>query len=1042
MVQRIVIVVAILALASAALGQTASLTYNSTVNQGMTYPGRLASDGGGGIYVTEPPTGSVLQYDATGALVGTFAIDEGPVGIGVHPTNGNIYVSRLDGVVGIYDAAFTPLGALDPTPFTLTAPNDIAVHPTTGEVYVVDSALHQVFVFDGTTGTLARMWGLEGQGMGELQTTQAIAVDPATDYVLVADTDNFRVQVYDSTGIFQFKFGYRTAYVGSGSVAWMPRSVGLAVDDCSNIYVSDALMGTVRIFTPMGVDYNIGAAPVGYGTNPGELRVPGDMMIVGTTAYVASTNNAAVEVYDVACSTGFTTNRPPASPAQMNPLRRLSPRTPEMPDNPFDIVQVIREGGYAREFDLNRDQSVDTQDLRIAVEHFGGATVADFLNTGSGMGPMSGGHPFDEPPHMLVHETGAAYPWICSRCHNMEGAPAGGIITVEGQENLCLSCHSSAKQGGPSLVGGLGTGNQHVWAAPAVSGSVPGPNPGSELNDYLSGGDIRCGTCHDPHTSTVGAPYLRLNNDAGGLCKDCHRGAGAPIEHAQNHTKYCTDCHDIHASEGANLSLVTTHLDTYMFGPVDVTFTDNTVSIGAGGFVDPDPAVRGICEACHDYPSDNTEIQPPHTLDPGMPLCTNCHTHSNGFEPGVPGFAEGEYVSDGICAECHTDFHATWELTLHEEALVTLNNIGQGTNPFCLPCHTVGFGEPTGYVDEATTPELAGVQCENCHEAGGAHVSAPLAVDMLIDKASEMCGSCHQGVHHPQIEEWSESGHAATHESAHGIQSCYSCHAPLGDQGDPPVTLDVECAACHDAHARTENSSRAVPPRDYQLLYPDLAFPTPSVTVADNTDGARYNLCGQCHRSRGRTWDSTSRGPHHSLQVNTLVGEMPMPGDVQDPDFPNIGDPIYSTIHNTANAQCVNCHMYTAPFEEGPPEVEAITGHTWHMNTLACAGCHTPGSGFDVAIRLPALQAEIQAGIDDITARLSNWGVAVGGDPLYWEYSCCGGPSDQSGFPDWVLKTRYLLKWIENDLSLGAHNPRFVRDEVAAAQALLTNNGY
>jgi hypothetical protein len=231
---------------------------------------------------------------------------------------------------------------------------------------------------------------------------------------------------------------------------------------------------------------------------------------------------------------------------------------------------------------------------------------------------------------------------------------------------------------------------------------------------------------------------------------------------------------------------------------------------------------------------------------------------------------------------------------------------------------------------------------------------------------------------------------------------------------------------------------------DYQLLYPDLLFPTPSVAEADNTDPSRYNLCGQCHHSRGRVWTATSRGPHHSLQVNTLVGEMGMPGDVQDPDFPTVGN--YNTAHQygigPTSAQCVTCHMYTAPHEDGPPEVAAITGHTWHINELACEVCHDPNGGFAVAIVLPALQSEIQAGIDDITARLSNWGVAVGGDPMYWEYSCCGGPSDQSTFPDWLLKTRHLLKWVENDVSLGAHNPGFVRAEVASAQTLLTNNGY
>ena len=55
-------------------------------------------------------------------------------------------------------------------------------------------------------------------------------------------------------------------------------------------------------------------------------------------------------------------------------------------------------------------------------------------------------------------------------------------------------------------VGGDGKGNSHAWAVPASNSEVPGPAAGSELGLHLDNGNIRCGTCHDPHTSTIGAP--------------------------------------------------------------------------------------------------------------------------------------------------------------------------------------------------------------------------------------------------------------------------------------------------------------------------------------------------------------------------------------------------------------------------------------------------------------------------------------------------------------------------------------------------------
>ena len=168
-------------------------------------------------------------------------------------------------------------------------------------------------------------------------------------------------------------------------------------------------------------------------------------------------------------------------------------------------------------------------------------------------------------------------------------------------------------------------------------------------------------------------------------------------------------------------------------------------------------------------------------------------------------------------------------------------------------------------------------------------------------------------------------------------------------------------------------------------------------------------------------WDSTSRGPHHSLQANVFVGEMPVPDGT--PDLV----PYVESDHIGLEQQCNTCHMYTAGHEDGPPEVVAITGHSWHVNHEACVGCHD--SIEDVEGLQAALQSLVEVRLNAIKSAL--------GDPSVWEYSCCGGPSDQSGVTEDVLKARFLVKYIEGDASLGVHNPGYVRAILEAAEDLL-----
>lgn len=97
-----------------------------------------------------------------------------------------------------------------------------------------------------------------------------------------------------------------------------------------------------------------------------------------------------------------------------------------------------------------------------------------------------------------------------------------------------------------------------------------------------------------------------------------------------------------------------------------------------------------------------------------------------------------KYLGVKVCKGCHKDQYKVWETLAMAKAMDALKSdkakaISKDAekDPKCLECHTVGFGEESGYkapdpkkkeeVDKAKA--LEGVQCESCHGPGGKYVS-------------------------------------------------------------------------------------------------------------------------------------------------------------------------------------------------------------------------------------------------------------------------------------------------------------------------------
>lgn len=419
----------------------------------------------------------------------------------------------------------------------------------------------------------------------------------------------------------------------------------------------------------------------------------------------------------------------------------------------------------------------------------------------------------------------------------------------------------------------------------------------------------------------------------------------------------------------------------------------------------------------------------------------------------------GDFVGSERCFTCHSRTHDEWIQTRHAQAYDDLVELGQETNSVCLTCHTTGFGKDGGFQSASTTLDLASVGCESCHGASGAHVRdvSNRSLRPPVSMSADWCGQCHNGFHHDLYSEWASSGHAAVTESVAEelfegtvATSCGVCHsgdvrkATLVDgetitdallSGVHPEDQNaVACAVCHDPHAITGNAISPLAGHDRQLRYAEVKYPEPTNVIASTMDPNRFNLCGQCHHSRGRDWTSNSRGPHHSVQSNVYFGEMPTPAG-QEPLVPN-----QNTTHRFVAKQCVTCHMQLeSPLNDADPDSSIGDTHVGHIFVIesyagcVASGCHPTAEATqsDTA----AIHAEVQGRLDALKARM--------GAASTWQYSSTGGPaaSAQSSIPVQVRKVRFLMAYIESDGSLGVHNPPYIRSMLTEAEDLLTEAG-
>jgi uncharacterized repeat protein (TIGR01451 family) len=156
-------------------------------------------------------------------------------------------------------------------------------------IYVADTNNHRIQQFD-SNGNFLSQWGSQGTGDGQFDRPQGLTAD-TIGHIYVADTGNHRIQKFDSNGQFLLKWG--TTGNGNGQIA---SPIGITVDITGQaVYVTDANHRVQKFAS----DGNFLTQWGSLGTGDGEFDQPtGIATDAPGQVYVADSNNNRIQKFD------------------------------------------------------------------------------------------------------------------------------------------------------------------------------------------------------------------------------------------------------------------------------------------------------------------------------------------------------------------------------------------------------------------------------------------------------------------------------------------------------------------------------------------------------------------------------------------------------------------------------------------------------------------------------------------------------------------------------------------------------------------------
>jgi len=178
----------------------------------------------------------------------------------------------------------------------LKRPSGIAYDPQRREIIVSDTGDHNLKVFD-RTGRLVRTIGTRGSGPGQFNFPTCLWMDDQ-DRLYVSDTLNYRIQVLSPGGqvlMLVGEHGDRPGYFAHPS--------GVATDSLGHLYVVDRQFENVQVFDTQG---RILMAFGREGHGAGEFWLPSGVFVDDhNRIYVADAFNKRIQVFQLLENPGY-----------------------------------------------------------------------------------------------------------------------------------------------------------------------------------------------------------------------------------------------------------------------------------------------------------------------------------------------------------------------------------------------------------------------------------------------------------------------------------------------------------------------------------------------------------------------------------------------------------------------------------------------------------------------------------------------------------------------------------------------------------------